>query len=71
MSNNTFPPVINPDPLEQLFEEYRQREAERDLREAELLEDREDLPEISPETEAAFLAQVETNLDERYGPKKG
>ena len=30
-----------------------------------------DLPEISPETEAEFLAEVEADLDERYGPKKG
>lgn len=30
-----------------------------------------DLPEISLETEAEFLAGVEADLDEHYGPKKG
>lgn len=30
-----------------------------------------DLPEISPETETDFLAGVEADLDEHYGPKKG
>lgn len=29
-----------------------------------------DLPEIDPATEAEFLAGVEADLDEHYGPKK-
>ena len=34
------------------------------------LEERDDLPEISPQTEATFLAEIEADLDAIFGPKR-
>lgn len=57
MSNtNTFKPVTSPDPLEKLLEEFCQLEAGREA------ENLEGLPEISPEAEAALLAEIEADL---------
>ena len=36
----------------------------------ETLEERVDLPEISPETEATLLAEVDADLEMVFGPKR-
>jgi len=36
----------------------------------EALEQCDDLPEISPETEASFLAEVESDLEATFGSKR-
>lgn len=48
--------------LTDLFERFEAAE--------ENLESRNDLPEISPETEASLLAEIEADLEATFGPKR-